>query len=282
MNALHPDGKPHANLRVGVVITGLAVAVAVLSFVWTPHDPEAVMIAEKLLSPSLCHPFGTDHLGRDTLSMIMAGTGTSLGIGLLAVAIGVLVGVPLGLAGAIWSGPVDEASMRITDLVFSFPALLTAVLLTALTGPGAGNVVLALGIFNIAVFARVIHGAAHAVMARPFILAATAMGRTRLSIAWHHLLPNISGPVLVQATIQFAVAILAEAGLSFLGLGVQPPTPSWGKMLADAQTFMFLNPWQAVFPGLAIALVVLGLNLLGDGLRDRLDPKYRLLRAAAN
>jgi peptide/nickel transport system permease protein len=214
--------------------------------------------------------------GRDILSRIMGGAQTALLVGLTAVGLGLAGGVPLGLAAAMnRDGIVDSMIARGADLIFAFPALLSAVLIAAIHGPGAVNAIVAVGIFNIAVFARVTRGAALAVMARPFLTGAVAIGRPWPSVAVVHLLPNIAGVLAVQATIQFAVAILAEAGLSYLGLGVKPPTPSWGKMLADAQTLLYLDPRQAIFPGLAILWAVLGLNLLGDGLRDWLDPRLR-------
>jgi peptide/nickel transport system permease protein len=229
--------------------------------------------------PSLAHPLGTDHFGRDTLSLILGGARTSVAVGLVAVGLGLGLGLPLGLAAALdRGGAIDGAVARTADLIFAFPAVLSAVLITAVYGPGAVNVIVAVGIFNIAIFARVARGAAIGVAAQPFVTAAIAMGRRRSAVALVHVLPNIAGVLIVQATIQFAVAILAEAGLSYLGLGVQPPQPSWGKMLADSQTFMFAHPLQAVFPGLAIMAAVLGLNLLGDGLRDTLDPRLKPMR----
>jgi len=167
---------------------------------------------------------------------------------------------------------------RFVDVSFAFPAILTAILLAATVGPGTGIAMVAIGIFNIAVFARVTRGAAMGVQAREFVRAAAALGRTRFALVLHHILPNLSAILIVQATIQFALAILAEAGLSYLGLGTQPPNPSWGKMLLDAQTLLLLDPWQALAPGIMIALAVLGLNLLGDGIRDVLDPRLRALR----
>jgi peptide/nickel transport system permease protein len=191
------------------------------------------------------------------------------------VAIGVSIGVALGALAAARGGWVDEALMRASDFAFAFPALLTAVLLTAVHGPGLAASVLAIGLFNIPVFARITRGSARAVWSRDFVLAARAAGKGRLAITLDHVLPNIAHVLIVQATVSFAVAILAEAALSYLGLGTQPPAPSWGRMLAEAQGQLFRAPLLAVWPGLAIALSVLGLNLLGDGLRDLLDPRLR-------
>ncbi|NBB84025.1 MAG: ABC transporter permease subunit [Alphaproteobacteria bacterium] len=254
-----------------------------VALVWTPHDPAAISVADRLGGPSPAHPLGTDHFGRDILSMIMVGAQNSILVGAIAVGLGLAVGVPLGLGAATAASTggrplVDEAVGRLVDLTFAFPAILSAILLTALLGPGAEISILAIGIFNIAVFARVARGAALQVYGREFVRAALALGRTRADVALRHVLPNTAGALIVQATIQFAIAILAEAALSYLGLGTQPPEPSWGKMLFDAQTFMFMAPGQAIFPGLAIAVAVLGLNLLGDGLRDLLDPRLRVMR----
>jgi len=259
--------------RIGGAIGGLVVLTALVSLVWTPYDPTIIDIANRLSGPTAAHPLGTDHFGRDTLSQLMAGAQISITVSLVAVGLGAGLGVPLGLLAAARRGWIDEAVMRFNDLAFAFPALLSAVLITALLGPGAINAILAIGIFNIPVFARVTRGAALAVWTRPFILAARLSGRGRARISVDHILPNIGSTLIVQGTIQFALAILAEAGLSYLGLGSQPPEISWGRMLNEAQTFMFLAPRLAILPGLAIVITVLGLNLLGDGLRDRLDPR---------
>jgi peptide/nickel transport system permease protein len=210
--------------------------------------------------------------------MMMAGARNSIAVALVAVGIGVALGVPLGALAAAQGGLIDEAVMRASDLAFAFPALLSAIMITALMGPGAVNSIIAIGIFNIPVFARLTRGGALTIWRREFILAArvASKGQTRITI--EHVLPNIASLLIVQATIQFALAILADAGLSYLGLGTQPPNPSWGKMLNEAQTFMHLAPYLAIFPGLAITLTVLGLNLLGDGLRDVLDPRLRRSR----
>jgi peptide/nickel transport system permease protein len=265
--------RAQRNLAIGGAITLLVLAAAAVSLLWTPHDVAGVAVGERLRGPEAAHWLGTDHLGRDILSLLMAGARNSILVGVVAVAVGLAGGVPLGLLAAARGGWADEAVGRLADLVFAFPAILTAILITALAGPGTVNAIIAIGIFNVAVFARVARGAALSIYAREFVRAAEALGRTRLAVALAHVLPNISGVLIVQATIQFAVAILAEAALSYLGLGTRPPQPSWGRMLLDAQTTMFLSPGQAIFPGLAIALAVLGLNLLGDGLRDALDPR---------
>ena len=266
------------SLLAGAVISAAMVAVALLSLVWTPYGPTAMDFAHRLAPPSAVHPLGTDSFGRDVLSMIMAGAQSSLAVALIAVAVGAGIGIPLGALAAARAGVLDDLVMRACDLAFAFPALLTAVMITALAGPGATNAMLAIGIFNIPVFARVTRGAARGIWAREFVLAARTAGRGDAAISVVHVLPNIAAVLMVQATIQFALAIVADAGLSYVGLGVQPPQPSWGRMLNEAQTFIWRAPLLAVFPGLAITLAVLGLNLLGDGLQDLLDPRLRRAR----
>jgi peptide/nickel transport system permease protein len=265
--------KLRPNLLIGAALTALVAAIAALSLSWTPYSAIAINVRAKLLPPSASHWFGTDHLGRDVLSMIMTGAQNSIAVGLVAVTIGLALGSALGLLAAARRGWLEEVVMRFVDFTFAFPAVLSAILITALLGPGAVNSILAIGIFNVPVFARLTRGAGSAIWTRDFILAARAAGKGDLRITLEHVLPNIASVVIVQATIQFALAVLAEAGLSYLGLGTQPPYPSWGRMLNEAQTFLFQAPLLAVFPGAAIALAVLGLNLLGDGMRDLLDPR---------
>lgn len=265
------------NLLIGAGITGLILVMALVSLAWTPYPPTKIDIVHKLADPSAEHWLGTDPFGRDVFSMIMAGARSSLSVALIAVVVGAGLGIPLGALASARGGWVDNLVMRFTDLAFAFPALLTAVMITALAGPGAGNAMLAIGIFNIPVFARVTRGAALAVRELDFVMAARATGHGEFAIMFRHVLPNISAVLIVQVTIQFALAIIADAGLAYVGLGTQPPFPSWGRMLNDAQTYIFKAPLLAVFPGIAITTLVLGLNLLGDGLRDLFDP--RLSRA---
>ena len=260
---------------VGALITLAVAAMALVSFVWTPYDVTKLIVADKMQPPSSLHLLGTDHFGRDILSMIMVGARNSIAVALVAVGIGMGIGVPLGCWAAARGGWADELLMRFNDLVFAFPALLSAIMITAIFGPGAVNAIIAIGIFNIPVFARVARAGALVIWPREFILAARASGKGKVLITLEHILPNIANLLLVQGTIQFALGILAEAGLSYLGLGAQPPMPSWGRMLFDAQTRMMLAPTLAIFPGMAIVLTVLGLNLLGDGLSDVLDPRAR-------
>jgi len=270
--------RRHIGFQIGAVLVLLFVATALTSLFWTPHPVDDLQMRAKLLPPSATFLLGTDHLGRDVLSRIMVGAQVSISVGLIAVVLGLGAGVMLGAWAAARGGWVDEALSRVSDLIFAFPAVLIAILITSVLGASAENAILAIAIFNIPVFARVTRGAALSMWSRDFVRAATAMGQGPLGITLRHVLPNIASVLIVQATIQFAVAILAEAGLSYLGLGAQPPVPSWGRMLRDAQTYIFQAPELAVWPGLAIALAVLGLNMLGDGLRDLLDPRLRLMR----
>ena len=266
------------SLRLGVILVALLVFAAALSLVWTPYPPAALDIPHKLQAPSAAHWLGTDALGRDVASQILAGARVSLLVGVIAVGIGLAFGVALGLFAASAKGLVEDAIMKLCDFTFAFPALLMAILLTATYGPGVVNATLAIGIANVPIFAKLTRATANGVLAREFALAARAAGRGPFAIAFHHVLPNVAPALIVQATIQFAIAILAEAALSYLGLGAQPPLASWGRMLADAQAWMYVAPRLAIFPGLAVALSVLGLNLLGDGLRDALDPRLRARR----
>ena len=259
-------------LVVGATLVGLLVATALLSFVWTPWPPAEIDVPHKLAAPSAAHWLGTDGLGRDVASLLIAGSRNSIAAGVIAVGIGLGFGVGFGLLAAARGGWVEEAVMRTADFAFAFPALLSAIVLTAVWGPGLTTAVVAIGIFNVPVFARITRAGAAQLWSRDFVLAARAAGKGPAAITFDHVLPNLASAVIVQATIQFAVAVLAEAALSYLGLGTQPPTPSWGRMLNDGQNLMYQAPWLAVWPGLAIVCSVLGLNLLGDGLRDLLDP----------
>ena len=263
----------HRSFVIGAVLSALLILAALLSFVWTPWSPYEMDLANKLASPSAKHWLGTDAFGRDVASLLLVGARNSILVGVIAVGIGLTIGTALGLLAAAKRGWVEELIMRLADFTFAFPAILSAIMMTAVFGAGIVNSIIAIGIFNIPTFARVTRASANAVWSREYILASRACGKGSWCITLEHVLPNILSVLIVQATIQFAIAILAEAALSYLGLGTQPPQPSWGRMLSEAQTLMFQAPLLAVWPGVAIALAVLGLNLLGDGLRDLLDPR---------
>lgn len=263
----------------GAALSAVFVAAALLSFVWTPYDVETLNVAARMQGPGAAHWLGTDHLGRDILSMLMVGARTSIAVAIVAVGIGIGLGVPLGLLAAATRGSVvDEVVMRGNDLIFAFPSLVIAILITAVFGPSALNAIIAIGIFNTPVFARVTRGAALSLWTLDYVKAARVAGKGAARISVEHILPNVANLLIVQGTIQFSLGILAEAALSYVGLGAQPPVPSWGRMLADSQTMISLAPHLAIFPGLAIVLTVLGLNLVGDGLRDVLDPRVRRAR----
>ena len=260
----------------GGILFSIFLLGALISFVWTPADVEILQITARFKLPSTAHWFGTDHFGRDIFSMIMVGARTSIAVAVVAVGIGIALGVPLGLWAAANHGHwLDDFIMRGNDLVFAFPSLIIAILITAVFGPSAFNAIIAIGIFNIPVFARISRGGALSIWTLDYILSARVAGKRAFRISAEHILPNIANLLIVQGTIQFSLGILAEAALSYVGLGVQPPTPSWGRMLADSQTMISIAPHLALFPGFAIILTVLGLNLMGDGLRDSLDPRIR-------
>ncbi len=265
-----------AALVLGTILTGIALIAALISLIWTPYPVTVIAIADKLQLPSSAHWLGTDHFGRDILSMVMIGARVSIAVALIAVVIGMGVGVPLGLVAAAQRGGFwDDLIMRGNDLVFAFPSLVIAVLITSVFGPSAVNAIIAIGIFNIPVFARVTRAGALPLWTLDYIRAAEVAGKGPTRISLEHIFPNIMNLLIVQGTIQFSLGILAEAGLSYVGLGAQPPTPSLGRMLAESQTMVTLAPHVAIIPGMCIVLTVLGLNLLGDGLRDRLDPRSR-------
>jgi peptide/nickel transport system permease protein len=263
----------HRSFLVGTLLTLLVLLAAAVSLVWTPGSPYEINLADKLQPPTGQHWLGTDPFGRDILSLLLVGARNSILVGVVAVSIGLTVGTALGLLAAARRGWLEELIMRLADFTFAFPAILAAIMMTAVWGAGIVNAIVAIAIYNIPTFARITRAGATTVWAREFVLAARACGKGPWRITIDHVLPNILSLLIVQTTIQFALAILAEAALSYLGLGTQPPQPSWGRMLAEAQTLLFQAPLLAVFPGLAIAMAVLGLNLLGDGLRDLMDPR---------
>ncbi|MFJ3403024.1 dipeptide ABC transporter ATP-binding protein [Promicromonospora sp. NPDC090134] len=268
--------RVHPQLVIGAVLVGLVLVTGLVSLVWTPYDPEHAG-AERLLPPGAEHWFGTDRFGRDVFSQVMAGAQITLLVGLVAVGIAAVVGVPLGvLAGMLQGsgrGRPAAVLMRGSDILLAFPGLLLAIVLGAVYGASTVTAMVALGIGSIPAFARVARSGTLQVTRSDYVLAARAANRGNLAIAARHVLPNIAGTVLVQCSVNFAIAVLAEAGLSFLGLGTPPPTPSWGRMLQESQQFLGVADHLAIVPGVAIAVAVLGFNLLGDGLRDVLDPR---------
>ncbi|MEF2072233.1 ABC transporter permease [Consotaella sp. CSK11QG-6] len=263
-------------LLIGGGLMTVFLAVACLAPFWTPAVPTRINIAQKLRPPLEAGLLGTDQLGRDILSLLMAGASNSLSVALLAVVLGAGVGTGLGLAAAARRGWLDEIVMRAMDVVFAFPPIVSAMMLGAALGSGLATAVTAIAVFMVPVFARLARGTARRILTRDYVLAARSAGKGTMRIALEHVLPNMGGEIVVQATLQLGLAILTEAGLSFLGLGLPPPSPSWGRMLADSQTYFGLAPWIAIAPGMTIALAVLGLNLLGDALRDLFDPRRSL------
>jgi len=261
------------NFTIGFFITLIILLTALLTFVFTPFDPNRMNLSERFQAPNQTHYLGTDQYGRDILSRVMKGAVNSIIVGLVAVSIGMGFGILLGSIAAFYRRWMDELIMRISDVLYGFPAVLSAILITSILGPGTINSMIAIGIFNIPIFARLTRATSLSIWERDYVTSARAIGRSDAGIIWKYILPNILSSLIVQGTVQFAIAILAEAGLSYLGLGTQPPHASWGRMLNEAQTFMGTSPYLAIFPGCAIALAVLGFNLLGDGLRDMLDPK---------
>lgn len=265
-------------LWIGIVLVTLLVLAALVSLVWTPFDPTKVLSGQPLSHPGWPHLLGTDAMGIDTLSRMLAGSRITVVVGVVAVAIAAVIGVPWGVAAGMWGGWGSEVLMRASDILYAFPALLLAILLTAALGASVQVAMVAIGIATIPAFARVARAGTLQVMGQDYVEAARVSGTRGWGIAVRHVAPNIAPLVGVQASVSFGIAILAEAGLSYLGLSAPPTTPTWGRMLKDAQAYLFVAPEQAWWPGLAIAAAVLGFNLLGDGLRDLLDPRLREVR----
>ncbi|MFC3705529.1 ABC transporter permease [Devosia honganensis] len=265
----------HPSLVIGLAAAAAFALIGLVSLVWTPYPIADIAIARRFLGPTAGHWLGTDHLGRDMASLVMSGTLTSFFVAVMGVVIGVGAGVPLGLAAASRGGAVEWLVLRFSDLAFAFPSVVIAILITTLVGPGELNAIVAIGIFNIPVFARVARGGALAIATQDYVAAARLAGLGPGAIALRHLLPNIMSLIIVQGTIQLSLGILAEAGLSYIGLGTQPPATSLGLMLRDAQSLFLIHPWLSLVPGLAIVAIVIALNLAGDGLRDALDPRLR-------
>ncbi|SOC47858.1 peptide/nickel transport system permease protein [Blastococcus aggregatus] len=271
--ARNPTAATATLVLIGIIL------MSVFDETLAPQGPNEIDVADRLQSPSWSHPFGTDDLGRDILSRVILGAGVSLRVGFLAVGIALVIGTLIGLLAGFYGRWVDDVLMRIMDMFFAFPAVLLAIAILAVRGPGSGNTALAIGIVYIPIFARVTRASVLGVREEVYVRASRSVGASDLRLLTRHVLPNAAPPIIVQTSISLAFAVLAEAALSFLGLGTQPPSPSWGLMLAEGRGFIDLAWWLAFFPGMAIFLTVLCFNLLGDGLRDVLDPKQRTLMA---
>ena len=275
-----PSRKLEANLVFGLSVTGLLIACALLGLIWMPYDAVELNFTAQLQAPNTTYLLGTDNLGRDTLSRLLRGASTSLLVGVVSVAIGSSLGLLLGALSGWFGGLLDDVVMRVLDALSAFPTILLALLIATALRPNLWSAMLAVGISSIPTFARLTRAGVISVKNLEYVDGARALGAKDSRILWRHILPNIAAPLIVQGTFAFGVAILAEAALSYLGLGIQPSVKSsdmisWGVMLRDAQTFIYSSPWATIFPGVTIAVTVLGLNLLGDGLRDRTDPRGR-------
>lgn len=260
---------------IGLAVLAVLVIVAIFAPLIAPYDINDVNISERFSPPSGDYLFGTDELGRDIFSRVVIAARVSLRVGFIAVGIALAVGVPIGLVSGYYGGGVDSFLMRVMDVLFSFPAILLAIAILAVLGPGVGNAMVAIGIVYTPIFARITRGSVLSVKNQVFVTAARSLGAKDGRILRTHILPNVVAPIIVQTSLSLAFAILSEAALSFLGLGVQPPDPAWGRMLADGRSFFQDAPWMAIFPGIAILFTVMAFNFVGDGLRDALDPQQR-------
>jgi peptide/nickel transport system permease protein len=260
---------------IGLVIIVSLVVLAIIGPTIAPYDPNDLNVRQRTQAPSLSHPFGTDDRGRDVLSRVLYGARVSLKVGFIAVGISATVGVLLGAVSGYFRGWLDELIMRLTDIMFAFPGILLAIAIMAVLGPSVTNAMIALGIVYTPIFARITRAAVLAVRSEVFVEAARASGAGSSRIIARHIMPNVLAPIIVETTLSLAFAILAEAALSFLGLGTPPPAPSWGRMLSEGREFIRDAPWMGLFPGLAIVITVMGFNFLGDGLRDALDPRLK-------
>lgn len=261
------------SLIIGAIIVAVLILMAIVSFFWTPHDPTLVSALNRLQPPNGTYWFGTDRFGRDIFSRLLVGSRITLFVGVVSVGVAVLIGVPLGIGSTITPRWVGETLMRVNDIVLAFPALLLAIMFTAVYGQSTLYAMMAIGIATIPQFARITRSGALQVVQTEYVLAAQIAGTGMAKIGWRHILPNVANLIIVQTSVAFAIAILAEAALDYLGLGTPPPTPSWGRMLYEGQQFLYTAPRLIVFPAVAIIVTVLGFNLLGDGLRDYLDPR---------
>ena len=263
---------------VAAIIVTILILTAIFGPMLAPYDPNAIEMANRFASPSLQHPFGTDDFGRDILSRVMVGARVSLMVGIIAVSISAVIGTTFGIVAGYTGRIVDEVIMRAMDILFAFPAILLAIAIMAALGRGIGNAMIAIGIVYIPIFARIARGSVLSVREEDFVDAARSIGSTDSRIMFKHIFPNTTSPLIVEVTLSLSFAILAEAALSFFGLGTQPPDPSWGRMLSEGRAYFQQSAWLAIWPGLAIMLTVLGFNLLGDGLRDALDPRLKNVR----
>ena len=262
------------NLAIGVLLVGTVVIAALVSFVWLPADPNAMDFAAQLSGPSAAHPLGTDQLGRDLLSRVLVGSRGALLVGFVAVGIALTLGCLVGAVAGFVGGLFDDVLMRLVDVLYAFPPILLALLFAAIYTPGTLTAMSAIGIATAPVFARLLRASVLELKNRDFVEAGRALGAGQRRLLVRHILPNALSPIIVQASLSLAVAVLAEAALSFLGLGTPPRTPSWGNMLREAQGFLALSPYPVLVPGFAIIVTVLGWSLLGDGLRDIRDPRH--------
>lgn len=267
----------HRTMLVGVILLLTVFLAAITGQFFTPYDPNKMDFVNTFKPPSLAHPLGTDNFGRDTLSRIMAGAWVSLRVALIAVSLAALVGVTLGTIAGYYRGWVDEVIMRLMDILMAFPALLLAIAVMAILGRGVENAMIAIAIVYMPIFARITRSSILTVRQEEYLTAAQALGQSDFKTMLKHILPNALGPIIVQTSLSLAFAVLAESSLSFFGLGTQPPASSWGLMLSEGRSFILQAPWLGIFPGVAIMLTVLGFNLVGDGLRDLLDPRMRQL-----
>jgi peptide/nickel transport system permease protein len=259
----------------GLIIILALIFLAIFGPTIAPYNPNKIAVRDRSQAPSLDHLFGTDDRGRDILSRVLYGARVSLEVGVIAVGISATVGTFLGAIGGYFRGWLDEIIMRLTDILFAFPAILLAIAIMAMLGPSASNAMIAIGVVYTPIFARITRASVLSVREEVYVEAARASGAGSLRIISRHIMPNVLAPIIVETTLSLAFAILAEAALSFLGLGTPPPEPSWGRMLSEGRDFMQDAPWMGLFPGLAIILAVMGFNFFGDGLRDALDPRLK-------
>lgn len=267
--------RARLNLVAGLILVGTVLGAAAVSFVWLPHQPNKLDFGVQLQGPSPAHPLGTDHFGRDLLARVLVGARGTLYVGFIAVGIALSLGGLVGAVAGYAGGLLDEAVMRLVDVLYAFPAILMALLLAAVYEPGTLTAMVAIGLATVPIFARITRASVLSLKERDYVEAGRSLGAGHARLLWRHILPGALSPIVVQASLSLAVAVLAEAALSFLGLGTPPDVPSWGNMLREAQGFMQLSPYPALVPGLAIIVTVLGWSLLGDGLRDLLDPQTR-------